>query len=522
MQKLQKLPTGIQSFSRIREGNMLYVDKTEYICNLIESGNAFFFSRPRRFGKSLLLSTLKEIYLGHKHYFEGLWIEDKIDWEAYPVVHLDMSLLEDISHTADKVLLEQLNSIASLYDLIIQTDTLPDYFAKLLRALHRKYDKRVVVLIDEYDAPLTNHLDNPEKIAQNQEMLSGFYGVLKGMDEYIHFIFLTGVSRYGKMSIFSKLNNLLDITFDDTFATMLGYTQEELEYYFKPYLEKYAKKDDISYQAALDSIKRWYNGYSFDGKTTVYTPWSILNFCYHLGISNYWFSTGTPTFLLKLMKDMGKPAYDLESKEGELPALSHADLNQIDLYALLYQTGYLTIKKVIRAGEILQYELGYPNQEVRLSYLNYLLAEYSDKQISEVHHDIISKVRDAVYKNNLEKFFTVMKATFAAIPYNMFIHNLEAYYQSVIYLVMNLSNLLVRGEEQTNIGRIDTVLESPTHIYIFEFKMTTPEDALAQIHEKKYYEKYQSKNKPIILIGVAFDEENKTVREWKSELLSNS
>ncbi|MDX2305297.1 MAG: AAA family ATPase [Microscillaceae bacterium] len=526
MKTLQKLPLGIQTFRKIREDNLLYVDKTEYIYHLIEKGSRLFFARPRRFGKSLLISTLKEIFLGSRSLFQGLWIEDQITWETYPVIHLDMSKLGESPHVNIEALLElQLLRIAESYalSLSLKSSNPYGYFQELIEGLHQKYQKKVVILIDEYDAPLTNVLDNPEKLEENRSILASLYGNLKAEDAYIHFVFLTGISRYGKMNVFSKLNNLTDLSFEEEFGTMLGYTQEEMETHFEPYIAHYAQKTGIAYSEALEQLKHWYNGYLFaEGTARVYTPWSVLSFCVHLKINNYWFETGTPTFLIKMLKEQQLPLYDLEQVQADDITLKNADLGGIDAYALLFQTGYLTIKRSTNLGMDTIYELSYPNQEVRLSFLNYLLVEYTGKGLSRVQNDMIFLVKKAFYENNLPLFFEAVKTTFAGIPYNMFIHNQEAYYQSVVYILVELSGLVVRGEEQTNVGRMDAVIESPTHIYIFEFKMTTASDALAQIHQKKYYEKYAHSPKEIVLVAVAFDETSKSLKEWISEVWDRS
>ncbi|MDX2302920.1 MAG: AAA family ATPase [Microscillaceae bacterium] len=519
MTTLQKLPLGIHTFRTLRENGLLYVDKTEYIYYALAKASRLFLARPRRFGKSLLLSTLKEIFLGNRDLFQGLWIEDQIEWETYPVIHLDMSGLGEYTD-ADIIegILYKLKSNAEDYDLNIDTEDITTYFARLIKTLHDKYQKKVVILIDEYDSPITNHLDKPQELEKNRDILASLYGNLKSQDAYIHFVFLTGVSRYGKMNIFSKLNNLTDISFDAEFNTMLGYTQEELEAHFEPYITKYAQKTGIAYAEALAQLKHWYNGYSFEGEARVYTPWSILSFCAHLKIDNYWFETGTPTFLIKMLKERKLPMYQLEQIKSNSMTLMNADLRSIDVYSLLYQTGYLTVKQVKRRGTHTMFELGYPNQEVRLSFLNYLLVEYAEEDISVVQSEIVIKVQEAIYDHDLPLFFEAVQATFAGIPYNMFIHNQEAYYQSVVYVLAELSGLRVDAEVQTHTGRMDAVLESPTHIYIFEFKMTTAAEAMAQIHLKKYYAPYKFSPKEIVLVAVAFDEESKGLKEWTSEI----
>jgi hypothetical protein len=513
---MKNLPIGRQIFSELIEGDYLYIDKTKDIYNLFaEGGKYYFLSRPRRFGKSLLISTLKEIFSGNKELFNGLWIYDKLEWEKHPVIHLDFLGMEYDSRQRLIETLEFLvNQNAKTYGIQLKEKRYDKQFKELIVELSRT--NKVVILVDEYDKPLIDFVDKKEIARENRDVMKTFFGNIKGADEYLEFVFITGVSKFSKVSVFSDLNNLTDITISGAFSTMLGYTEDELLYYFDERIEKIAEgeKDKL-----IADIKHWYNGYSWDGKNFVYNPLSILLFFKENRFGNYWFSTATPTFLIKSLKENNIDIKRLENYETTKLLFDSYEIERVNVFALLFQTGYLTIKeikKISRTQDI--YRLSYPNQEVKESFLDYLAADYTGKQPDEMGY-VMYKLQETIFNDNLDEFFTLLKSIFASIHYEIFVREKEAYYHTVIYLLLKLLGVYINVEVGTNIGRIDGVIETESHIYIMEFKVGKASRALDQIKKKKYYEKYLSTPKKIKIIGVGFDSEERNIKEYLVEAI---
>ncbi|MGE5343194.1 MAG: AAA family ATPase [Candidatus Omnitrophota bacterium] len=373
---MKHLPIGVQTFSKLIDGNYLYIDKTRDIYNLFaEGGQYYFLSRPRRFGKSLLLSTLAEIFSGNKERFKDLWIYDKIDWTPYPVLNLDLSKISFKNpEMLEKALETQIERIAA--DFNIQLDAnlfFKEKFGQLLEKMAQK--QKVVILIDEYDKPMIEYIEAEEfeKAEEIRRVLKNFYGVIKASDAFLRFVFITGVSKFSKVSVFSDLNNLRDITLSEQFATLLGYTDAELQHYFERHLNEMTAQTGNSRGELLAKIRKWYNGYSWNGKDFVYNPFSILNFFTEKKFENFWFSTGTPTFLIHLIKDQQADILEFENLMADNFILESFDIDNMDISALLFQTGYLTIKSVTIEHDVRTYELSYPNHEVRQSFLTHLL-----------------------------------------------------------------------------------------------------------------------------------------------------
>ena len=510
---MKNLPISIQTFSDLITQDYLYIDKTKEIYNLFAQGGKYYFlSRPRRFGKSLLISTLKEIFSGNKELFKGLWIYDKIQWQSFPVIHIDFS---QISFQTPQILEKELNleleKISKSYHIIL--DQQRDFKGKFVDLIEKLSEKgRVVVLIDEYDKPIIEFIETKaiEIAKENQKLLKNFYSVLKSMDAYTQFVFITGVSKFSRMSIFSDLNNLNDITIDDNFSTLLGITHDELITYFGNRIDLLSQKMKILRPDFLNYVKQWYNGYSWDGCHFLYNPFSIINFFSKGRFGNYWFATGTPTFLINHIKNHEKDIISLEKEEVDESIFESYDIENLGLLSMLFQTGYLTIKEIKLVGVKSQYVLSYPNQEVKESFLKNFLADYTSEETTVVGNKILDLVKSIII-DDLESFFTIIKTIFASIPSPMFIRNREAYYHTIIYLVLELLGTNIHVEVHTNKGRIDAVIETTNHIYILEFKMGTPTEALSQIEEKKYYEKYLSDGKPIQLIGIGFDEKERNI-----------
>lgn len=507
---MKKLPLSIQTFRKMIEQDYLYVDKTQGILDLISQGGYFFLSRPRRFGKSLLLSTLKEIFSGNKDLFKELYIYDKIDWQPHPVVHLDFM---EISYHTPEVLQQALsaflNKTAEILGVSLSEQFLKEQFIELLRKLAEHSQHQVVVLVDEYDKPIVDYIDDTEKAKKNREILREFYGVLKAADPYLKFVFLTGVSKFSRVSIFSGLNNLRDITLSSQFATIAGYTQEELEHYFDEHLQQFCQHKQISHQDLLEQIKHWYNGYSWNGKDLVYNPFSILNLFAEQRFSNYWFATGTPTFLLNLINTEQIEPAEFERKEVSEVVFDSYDIEKMNVFALLFQTGYLTITQA-EMRRTLRYMLDYPNFEVKEAFLTYLFESFTTNRVDEVQ-TAAEDLREYLRKENYEGFMNLIRALFAKIPYPLHIKQ-EAYYHSLFYMILTLMGVEIDLEVLTDKGRIDGVLEFEEKIFLIECKYgkagsdpeKLTEQAIQQIRSKKYAQRFHADPRKRLLLGVGF------------------
>jgi hypothetical protein len=380
---MKNLPIGIQSFEDLRSNNYLYVDKTEVIHRIISTGKVYFLSRPRRFGKSLLISTIDALFRGQKELFEGLYIYDKWDWaQQNPVIRLDFSGRNTANIASS--LNSFVNEMAEDYSVNLNSPDLPDRFSELIKKLHKSTGQQVVVLVDEYDKPITDYLSEPDMMKSNQRILHDFYQVLKGADEHLRFVFMTGISKFSGLSIFSALNSLNDITLNNKYASICGYTQEELECNFTEYLDDVAQYFSMSRKELLDAIRTRYNGYSWDGETSVYNPFSTLLFFDNREFDNYWFRTGTPTFLINLLKNRNQIKPVLSPVISDAITFNTYDPLNIAEIPLLFQTGYLTIKQKILVNNEPQYTLDLPNWEVRYAFMNYLLSAYSDYPVEQV------------------------------------------------------------------------------------------------------------------------------------------
>ena len=515
------MPLGIQTFRDVIDEDYLYIDKTKKIYELLTGGGKYFFlARPRRFGKSLLVSTLKEIFSGNRELFEGLWIYDNLDWRPHPVIHLDLTTLVYDNH---KLLAQSLEkALQKIGDIHQITLTSMNYKTQLIELIEKLSLKgKVAILVDEYDKPIIDKIDEPDVVLKNREVLRDFYSALKAADQFVTFVFLTGVSKFSRVSVFSGLNNLNDITHDSAFATLLGYTQEELEHYFGGMIQRMEQALDIGHEDLLAEIKNWYNGYSWDGRQCVYNPFSILSFFKKETFDNFWFSTGTPTFLIKLIRSKKVEISDFENKTTDNSVFDSFDIDRLSVVPLLLQTGYLTVKDVEKVSIRNRYTLAYPNMEVKEAFLKYLLADFSDTPVYETGGRILDLVQ-ILLNDDIDGFFAKMKSIFASIPYNMFVSDREGYYQSVVYLALSLVGMNITSEVQTNTGRIDAVIETGERIIIMEFKLGGPEEALMQIKDKEYHLPYIHKNKPITLIGVGFDKTSRNISGYLSEDFSPS
>ena len=514
MQARRKLPIGIQTFREIREDNCYYVDKTAFIRRLVDEGKHYFLSRPRRFGKSLLIDTLKELFEGNAPLFEGLAIYDHWDWSVrYPVVRLSFGggnfKEPNYLHTN---LMAQLDAVERRTQVVSEYATGPERFAHLLEALHDQTGQPVAVLVDEYDKPILDALEEPAVARANRDFLRGLYGVIKDSDAHVKFTLLTGVSKFSKVSLFSGLNNLRDITLDPRYSAICGYTDADLDRVFAPELPGLDR----------DAIRAWYNGYNWLGDEKVYNPFDILLLFDHRRFGAYWFETGTPTFLLDMLVERGVGALALDGMRGGDALLSTFDVDHIATEALLFQTGYLTIQAEEDRGGHRFYRLGYPNREVRQSLNECLLNRLAEDPSRQVQHSI--RLYDLLLVNDFAGLEELLQAFFAGIPYQWHIKNniadYEGYYASVFYSYFASLGLDLTVEDSSSRGRLDLALVFNSHVYLFEFKVeenVSSGAGLAQLRERGYATKYGGLGQPIYLIGVSFSKKTRNVAAFEVE-----
>ena len=515
----KRLALGHQEFSQVINNNCIYVDKTEIIYKLLTEGTHYFLSRPRRFGKSLLANTIKELYLGRKELFKGLWIYDKWDWETtYPVIKFSFSIIDYVEHGLNKAINLELDEIAKSYNIILKGKTNGDKFKELIIKLSVK--GQVAIIIDEYDKPIIDYIHecvNAKEVGNcqadiNRKILKNFYSVLKDLDSHIKFFFVTGVSKFSRVSIFSDLNNLIDITIDKNYSQIVGWTINEVEKYFSDYIKEVAEVYKDIYSDIMPEMKKMYDGYSWDGKNFVYNPVSLMNLFGKREFGNYWFETGTPTFLMELIKKQGKTAFDIENSYTSTSILDKYDFTNINLNSLLFQTGYLTIKnKNLRTRRL---TLDYPNKEVDESFSKHIIDTQTSNNI-DLTQTLLYKIIDSFSDQKINSFIKNVNIIFKNISYNI-IEEKESYYHSLFFLIMKMVGFEIDVEIETIDGRIDAVVKTETNIYIIEFKINqSAEKAIQQIRDKKYALKYASDKRPIILIGINFDTEKKIISDWK-------
>lgn len=516
MEKLRKLPIGVQSFEKIRKGNYVYVDKTKKILQLINEGTYCFLSRPRRFGKSLLISTLKAYFLGQKELFKDLFIDTvEKQWIHHPVIHLDLnSGIYDTEENLRENLNYHLSEFEKQYHITSTTnDTLEARFSNIIKTAYNRSGKGVVVLVDEYDKPLLQTIDNEELHGKFKTILKGVYSVLKTCDEYIRFGMLTGVTKFSQVSLFSDLNNLTDISLDEKYADICGLTVKEIEDNFDEYLHNFAKKEQTTKEEILSQLKAMYDGYHFteDADVDIYNPFSVLNALNEQRFRNYWFQTGTPTFLWKLLQANNYNIQDFSTADIVAKDLTSKENMKDSPIALFYQTGYLTIKGFNRRSNM--YQLGYPNKEVEESFLDYLMPKYlATNESTAVTY--LDKLYKALEKGDAEDFLEKLKSLFASTPYEL-IKDTENHYQTVVFIVCKLLGYIVQAESHTSNGRIDMYAKTDNFIYLFEFKFNrSSEEALNQIEDKGYAYKFQQDKRKLFKIGVNFTSEKKNIADY--------
>jgi len=522
MQKCKKLPIGNSSFEIIQQDKQLYVDKTKYIFKMVDEGMYYFMSRPRRFGKSLTISTLRCLFQGKKELFDNLWIAKNTQWEwkKHPVILIDFNQISHDTPESLKAGLESsLRGIGQLNQIQLNESLLKEQFKELILALYQKTKMPVVILIDEYDKPLIDHLgkgaDALEIAKTNRDILKYFFGVLKGGDvsAVLRFVFITGVSKFSRVSIFSELNNLKDLTMNRHYAEMAGYTQEELEICFDEHVRRFAKEIEQTPAQILNTLKIYYNGYRFSERNVrVYNPFSVLKALDEMAFKNYWFETGTPTFLVNLLKENNYPLVKIENLELDEQLFSVYDLDNLKPEALLFQTGYITITDVQDLSYI--YTFNYPNQEVKISFLKNLL--YAMHPVNGSDQSLFLKLYVYLLQEKLDDFFETVSAIFASIPYVLETKRDEAYFHTIFYLMVCASGANALSEVLNCKGRIDLLITFPDKIYIIEFKCNqSAQTGIQQIIDNGYADSYQQTDKKIILMGINFDSQKHNIAEWK-------
>ena len=510
----RRLPIGIQTFRKIREENYYYVDKTAYIQRLLDGGTHYFLSRPRRFGKSLFLDTLKEVFEGNEPLFKGLYIHDHWDWSIhYPVLRLSFGSgnFKDPGYVETN-LMAQLDAVERRTGVASDYATGPERFAHLLEALHDQARRPVAVLIDEYDKPILDALEVPDIACANRDFLRGLYAVIKDCDAYVRFTFITGVSKFSKVRLFSGLNNLTDITLDPRYSAICGYTDADLDTVFAPELPGLDR----------DQIRDWYNGYSWLGDEKSYNPFDILLLFDKRKFGAYWFETGTPTFLVETLYQRRVSSLALGEMEGSDELLSTFDVDHIATEALLFQTGYLTITDEEDFGGKVLYRLGYPNREVRQSLNESLLRHLVRDSTRQMANSV--QLYRLLEANDFAGLETLFHAFFASIPYEWYTSNdiahYEGYYASVFYSYFAALGLDVTVEDSSNHGRLDMAVLFNGNVYLFEFKvveMTPKGAAMAQLKERRYADKYCGLGQPIYLIAVEFSKDERNLAAFAVE-----
>jgi hypothetical protein len=519
---MDNLPLGIQNFRKIIEGGYVYADKTQFVYTLLNDASYYFLSRPRRFGKSLLLDTIAEAFSGDKELFKGLSIYDSdYSFEKHPVLRLDMS---NIANETPEALKDELSialrARASIEGFVIDYPRPSTILKTLIEALYRKYNKRVVVLIDEYDKPILDNISSMEVAEANRDVLKGFYGVLKSMDPFLRLTFITGVTKFTKTSIFSGLNNLRDITLTKKYANICGITIDDLDKYFGEYIRNLAQHEEFRYYDNLrDSILEWYDGYSWDGKSRVINPFSLLGLFIEETFSGFWYASGTPGFLIDLIKQKPSSFLALNDIEISERALDTFDINKISIVPLLFQTGYLTVDETRFRGDVRSYLLKLPNREVREAFNLNIISEFTeaDEHFTESAY---WRIKESLMDGHLTGVLETLKGLFASIPYQLHISH-EFYYHSIFFAIMSLLGFDIDAEVSVSGGRIDGVLEFDNKVYIMEFKYescpadATPdvkqgifdaalEKAMRQIEDRGYYKKYTGSGKAIYQAAFAF------------------
>ena len=525
MKERKEYPIGIQSFEKIITGNYLYIDKTEYVRSLVKSGVYYFLSRPRRFGKSLLISTLEAYFLGKRDLFKGLAIDryDDLDWQERPVLHLDLNAQNyaDSDESLEQVLKDSLCVWEGKYNIKPESTSLSIRFKRVIIAAYEQTGRQVAILIDEYDRPILQNLHNERRQDFFRNTLKGFFGVLKTCDDYIKFAFLTGITKFSKVSVFSDLNNLEDITLDDQYNAICGISESELLANMGSDIEELAQSNGLTFDETCRELKVSYDGYRFcvDAVEGIYNPFSVLNVLKKKKFGDYWFQTGTPTMLIKLLKKHHVDIDRLDGAHRSDTQLLGIDPTMRDPVPVLFQSGYLTIREAIRRGVRYTFRLGFPNREVESGFLNELFPYYVNRNVQEGDLDIYRFI-NALEEKDVDGFINMLRSLLAGVPFDESGHQHvhENRFRDVMFIIGRLMGLNVFCEFHTYTGRIDMTVKTERYIYIMEFKVDTPvEEALAQIHEKGYADPFLADGREIILVGVSFSSEKRNIVDYREE-----
>ena len=512
-----KYPIGIQNFEKMRNDGYVYVDKTALIYEMADTGSYYFLSRPRRFGKSLLISTMEAYFSGKRELFKGLAIEElEKNWTKCPILHLDLNTAKyDETDSLDKVLDDALNKWEVVYGTFPSETTFALRFKGIVQRAAEKTGQRVVILVDEYDKPLLQTFDNEVLQNEYRNTLKAFYSVLKTQDKYIKLGFLTGVTKFGKVSVFSDLNNLKDISMDRRYQTICGITEEEIHSYFESQLDELAQTYSVSYEKVCATLKERYDGYHFkENGIGMYNPFSLLNTLDQNKFGSYWFETGTPSFLVELLKKDNYALPNLTEEQVSADVLNSIDSMSANPIPVIYQSGYLTIKGYDEEFGI--YKLGFPNKEVEDGFIQYLMPFYVPVKKEESAFFVSNFIQD-VRKGNPEEFMKRMETMFADNDYQI-AGKAELYFQNAFYVIMKMMGFYTEVERTTSQGRIDMIIKTKDYIYVIEFKLDgTPEEALKQIEENGYTKPFTMDSRKLYRIGVNFSSEKRCIEGWKVE-----
>ena len=507
-------PIGIQNFESLRNDNYFYVDKTKLIYQLARSGRYYFLSRPRRFGKSLLISTLEAYFEGKKELFKGLAIENlEKDWIKYPILHLDLNIEKYNSpDSLDKILNDKLEYWESIYGTRPSETSFSLRFAGIVRRAYEQTGQRVAILVDEYDKPMLQSIGNEELQRSFRDTLKPFYGVLKSMDGCIKFALLTGVTKFGKISVFSDLNNLNDISMDERYIEICGITEKEIHENLEDELHELARRQKMTYDEVCTELKDCYDGYHFvEDSIGLYNPFSLLNTFDKMKFGSYWFETGTPTYLVELLKQNHYSLQRIAHEETDADVLNSIDSASQNPVPVIYQSGYLTIKGYDRRFGM--YRLGFPNREVEEGFIKFLLPYYANVDKIESPFQI-SKFVHEVEQGDYDAFFRRLQSFFADTPYEL-VRDLELHYQNVLFIVFKLIGFYVKAEYHTSEGRIDLILQTDQFVYIMEFKLDgTAEEAIKQINDKHYAQAFNADKRKLYKIGINFSNKTRNIERW--------
>jgi hypothetical protein len=520
-------PIGTQNFKNLIESNGIYVDKTHLIVPLMrgEFHKSYFLSRPRRFGKSLFISALEQVFCANKELFKNFYIYDKIEWIEYPVIRFSLDKIGFTEIGLEAALLQMVQDVAAKNQITLQKNYPSGCFEELITKLHEKKQQKVVILIDEYDKPIIHGIekDNSSLAEANRDILKAFYGILKDSEDHLRFTFITGVSKIAKVSIFSDLNNLDDLTFDEKYLTICGFTEAEMRHYCATGLQDLAEKEGVTVEQIVEKIRFWYNGFSWNAKIFVYNPFSTMCLMHKQEFKNYWFDTATPTFLARLVNKTHK--YNFNNIKVEQSIYNWYDLTNLDFISVMLQSGYLTFKEHI-VDEL--YMVGYPNKEVENAFSKMLLGDYLH-QSAGLMGTTVHDIELALRKNDVSIVIDIITKMFKTLPYQFFLEDVEkvdkqgnliiikkqvgeSFYHAIIYLIFNILAIRMKVEIPNSQGRIDAVIETDTHIYLFEFKKDRkPKAAIQQIWDNGYADLYRLQNKQIVCIGMSFTTQKRGV-----------